>query len=308
MLGVGRAHAAGDGQRARAGWSPTSRRAAAWTGSWRCCPTRPASPRWRRRAHGLTGPELATLLAHAKLDLTAQVLATRPARRGGVRRRGCRSTSRARCASGSPTRSPAHPLRREIVTTLLVNEMVDGAGMTYAFRLGEELAAEPGPTRCAPTRSPPRCSTCPSCGQRAARRRTIPTAVSDELVLDSRRLLDRAVALVPHQPAAAAGGRRRDHPVRRAVSRELRARAAASCCAGASCAAVDERRPRSCAADGRAGRAAPLRVGRAAVRLRPARRRRADRAVRAGPRAARARARSPRCTTRCPSTWASTWR
>ncbi|OLT21284.1 hypothetical protein BJF78_34460 [Pseudonocardia sp. CNS-139] len=38
---------------------------------------------------------------------------------------------------------PRHPLRREIVATMLVNEMVDGAGMTYAFRLGEELSAGP---------------------------------------------------------------------------------------------------------------------------------------------------------------------
>jgi glutamate dehydrogenase len=35
----------------------------------------------------------------------------------------------------------AHPLAREIVTTETVNEMVNGAGITYAFRLEEELAA-----------------------------------------------------------------------------------------------------------------------------------------------------------------------
>ena len=55
--------------------------------------------------HGLTGPELATLLAHAKLDLTRGCSPpTCPTPRPS--RSGCRSTSRARCASGSPTRSP----------------------------------------------------------------------------------------------------------------------------------------------------------------------------------------------------------
>ena len=35
----------------------------------------------------------------------------------------------------------AHPLRREITTTLLVNEMVDGGGISYAYRLAEEISA-----------------------------------------------------------------------------------------------------------------------------------------------------------------------
>ena len=37
----------------------------------------------------------------------------------------------------------AHPLAREIVTTETVNEVVNGAGITYAFRLEEEMAATP---------------------------------------------------------------------------------------------------------------------------------------------------------------------
>ncbi len=89
-----------------------------------------------------------------------------------------------------PAAIAAHPLRREIVATLLVNEMVDGAGITYAFRLGEELSATPAdavrayavttavfdlPALWARLREP-----------------HIPTAVSDAVVLESRRLLDRA--------------------------------------------------------------------------------------------------------------------
>jgi NAD-specific glutamate dehydrogenase len=33
-----------------------------------------------------------------------------------------------------------HPLRREITTTLLVNEVVDRGGITYCYRLAEELS------------------------------------------------------------------------------------------------------------------------------------------------------------------------
>src|SRR5699024_2562305 len=32
----------------------------------------------------------------------------------------------------------AHPLSRELISTLVVNEVVDGAGITFVFRLAEE--------------------------------------------------------------------------------------------------------------------------------------------------------------------------
>ena len=66
---------------------------------------------------GLTGPELATLLAHAKLDLHARVLAIDLPDDAGVRGPAARVLPAPRCASGSPARSPTHPLRREILTT-----------------------------------------------------------------------------------------------------------------------------------------------------------------------------------------------
>jgi glutamate dehydrogenase len=138
---------------------------------------------------GLTSPELATLLAHTKLDLTAQVLATDvPDGAAFAARLPEYFPQAVRERFGAAVRQ--HPLRREIVTTLLVNEMVDGAGMTYAFRLGEELSAGPADALRAyavttavfdlrvlweELRSP-----------------RIPTAVADRLVLETRRLLDRA--------------------------------------------------------------------------------------------------------------------
>jgi glutamate dehydrogenase len=137
---------------------------------------------------GLTSPQLATLLAHTKLDLTARLLATD-------------LPDIAAFASRLPEyfpkplrkRFPAaiaqHPLRREIVTTQLVNEMVDGAGMTYAFRLAEELSA--GPTDIVRAYAvATRVFDLPEMWA-AMRAPEIPTAVSDRLVLNSRRLLDR---------------------------------------------------------------------------------------------------------------------
>ncbi|WP_214371249.1 NAD-glutamate dehydrogenase domain-containing protein, partial [Pseudonocardia sp. H11422] len=138
---------------------------------------------------GLTSPELATLLAHAKLDLTHRLLDTElpdvPAFAG-------------RLAEYFPQplreRFPAaiagHPLHREIVTTMLVNEMVDGAGISYAFRLGEELAASTADA----VRAYAVTTTVfdlPALWA-AARAVDVPIAVADRIVLDSRRLLDRA--------------------------------------------------------------------------------------------------------------------
>ncbi len=138
---------------------------------------------------GLSSPELATLLAHTKLDLTAQVLATDlpdvPAFAGRLPEYFPRAVRQR-----FPAAVTGHPLRREIVTTMLVNEMVDGAGMTYVFRLGEELSASATdavrayavattvfdlPALWSDLRAP-----------------SVPTAVADEVVLETRRLLDRA--------------------------------------------------------------------------------------------------------------------
>jgi glutamate dehydrogenase len=138
---------------------------------------------------GLTGPELATLVAHAKLDLHARVLASdlpdTPA-------------FAARLAEYFPRplreRFPAavaeHPLRREILTTLLVNETVDAAGMTYAFRMEDELGAAPDDSLRA-FAAVTAVFDLPELWARLASPE-IPTVVSDRVALVSRRLLDRA--------------------------------------------------------------------------------------------------------------------
>ncbi|GAY07799.1 NAD-glutamate dehydrogenase [Pseudonocardia sp. N23] len=138
---------------------------------------------------GLTSPELSTLLAHAKLDLTHRLLGTEltevPAFAGllpgyfpePLRRRYSRPIA-------------AHPLRREIVATMLVNEMVDGGGTSYAFRLAEELSAGVDEAVRAYTVSTAVFGLPELWAQ--ARAADMPVALADRVVLESRRLLDRA--------------------------------------------------------------------------------------------------------------------
>jgi glutamate dehydrogenase len=137
---------------------------------------------------GLSSPELATLLAHTKLDLTAQVLGTDlPDAQAFAGRLPQYFPNAVR--ERFPVAIRRHPLRREIVSTMLVNEMVDGAGMTYAFRLGEELSAGPADA----VRAYAVTTAVFDLPELWADVRAghIPTAVSDEIVLESRRLLDR---------------------------------------------------------------------------------------------------------------------
>jgi glutamate dehydrogenase len=91
---------------------------------------------------GLSGPELAVLLAHAKLDVKSAVLQTDLPEMPEV---ADRLTTYFPPALTARYRSALalHPLRREIVATSLVNQMVDRSGLTYTFVLGEATGASP---------------------------------------------------------------------------------------------------------------------------------------------------------------------
>ena len=89
---------------------------------------------------GLTSPELALLLAHTKISAAEDVLASSLPDDPYLRRvldAYFPAPMRARFAD----RMDAHPLRREIITTSAVNEMVDTSGTTFLFRLIEETGA-----------------------------------------------------------------------------------------------------------------------------------------------------------------------
>jgi glutamate dehydrogenase len=92
------------------------------------------------RSEGLSGPELSVLLSYTKIvladDLLASDIAGDPFLRGDLYRY-FPSTMRQDYRAAME----AHPLHREIVVTQLVNQLVNGAGMTYVHRLAGETAA-----------------------------------------------------------------------------------------------------------------------------------------------------------------------
>ncbi|MBF6246870.1 NAD-glutamate dehydrogenase, partial [Nocardia elegans] len=143
----------------------------------------------RRAGHGLTSPELATLLAHVKLALRADLLAG-PLPDDPAFAEHLAGYFPQRLRTEYAEAIAAHPLRREIVPTVLTNDVVDNGGITYAYRLTEESGAD---------------------NADAVRAFAIVTAVfdlpglwrdlrgaglsadlTDELIVLSRRLLDRA--------------------------------------------------------------------------------------------------------------------
>ncbi len=103
-------------------------------------PTRKDTDKLQAAGLGLSSPELANLMAHVKLATKDDVLASDLPDNDAL-------------ASRLPEYFPdalrerageaiaAHPLRREIVATQVVNELVDNAGVSFVYRLEEETGA-----------------------------------------------------------------------------------------------------------------------------------------------------------------------
>jgi glutamate dehydrogenase len=153
---------------------------------------------------GLTSPELATLMAHVKLGLKEELLATELPDQDVF-------ASRLPLYFPTPLRERftpeirAHQLRREIVTTMLINDMVDTAGITYAFRIAEDVGV----------RSIDAVRTYVATDAifgvdgiwRRIRAADLPVALSDRLTLDTCRLIDRAARwLLNYRPQPLAVG------------------------------------------------------------------------------------------------------
>ncbi|MFI5068104.1 MAG: NAD-glutamate dehydrogenase, partial [Streptosporangiales bacterium] len=94
----------------------------------------------RSAALGLTTPEFAVLLANVKIGAEQEVLASALPDDPYLR-------SALAAYFPQPLRDrfsgqmDAHPLRREIITTAVVNDMVDRSGTTFLFRMNEETGA-----------------------------------------------------------------------------------------------------------------------------------------------------------------------
>ncbi|MGV0815150.1 NAD-glutamate dehydrogenase [Mycolicibacterium boenickei] len=141
---------------------------------------------------GLTSPELATLMAHVKLNLKDDVMASDlPDQEVFASRLPQYFPERLREPFTSEIRS--HQLRREIVTTMLVNDLVDTSGISYAYRITEDVGVGPVDA----VRSYVATDAIFGIGEvwrriRAAGDDGVPVFVTDRMTLDLRRLVDRA--------------------------------------------------------------------------------------------------------------------
>ncbi|SOJ56296.1 NAD-specific glutamate dehydrogenase [Mycobacterium simulans] len=138
---------------------------------------------------GLTSPELATLMAHVKLGLKEEVLKTEIPDQDVFASRLPRYFPKPLRDRFTPD-IRAHQLRREIVTTLLINDLVDTAGISYAFRITEDVGVAPIDA----VRTYAATDAIFGVGHiwRRIRAANLPVALSDRMTLDTRRLIDRA--------------------------------------------------------------------------------------------------------------------
>ncbi|WP_330270396.1 NAD-glutamate dehydrogenase [Lentzea sp. NBC_00516] len=144
-----------------------------------------------KNGQGLTSPELSTLLAFTKLTLKEELLASEiPTIDTFKNKLPVYFPTLLRERFG--TAIPNHPLAKEIITTVVVNEVVDGGGVSYAFRLAEEMSASATDA----VRSyavVTEVFDLPSIWREIQALDTVvPTDVQDSMVLETRRLLDRA--------------------------------------------------------------------------------------------------------------------
>jgi len=139
---------------------------------------------------GLASSELSVLLAYAKTSLSAQLLAS------GLPEdpwsaRALRGYFPAELADRYADRLASHPLRREIVTTAIVNDLVDHAGTTYVFRAVEETGATPADVVRAYTVAREVFGFEQLWAEVAALDGVVPTAAQTAVHLEGHRLLDR---------------------------------------------------------------------------------------------------------------------
>ncbi len=143
-----------------------------------------------KQGEGLTSPELSTLLAFTKLTLKEELLASEiPTIDTYTRKLPDYFPSLLRERFGAAI--PNHPLAKEIITTVVVNEVVDGGGISYAFRLAEEMSASATDAVRAYAVVTQVYDLPAIWREIQDLDNVVPTHVQDDMVLETRRLLDR---------------------------------------------------------------------------------------------------------------------
>ena len=142
------------------------------------------------RGLGLTSSELSVLLAYAKITLKAQLLDSRIPEDPWFQR-ALVGYFPAALVDGSDERLAAHPLRRQIITTAVVNDVVDRGGISFVFRAGEETGATPAEVVRAYTVAREIFGFERLWADAEALDGQVPTAAQTLVLLEGRRLLDR---------------------------------------------------------------------------------------------------------------------
>jgi glutamate dehydrogenase len=140
---------------------------------------------------GLTSPEFSVLVAYAKLTLTDDIGATSLPDDPGLDHI-LRAYFPPQLAHYADHLS-SHPLRRQIITTCLVNDMVNRGGITFAFRAAEETSTDAEQVARAYTVCREIFDFNGYCDAIEALDGVLGTQEQSTLYLTFRRLLDRAV-------------------------------------------------------------------------------------------------------------------
>jgi glutamate dehydrogenase len=145
----------------------------------------------RLAGEGLTSPELAVLLAYAKISLNAELNAS------DIGEDEWFQTMLPRyfppiCVERYPEEIRAHPLRSDIITTVATNELINIGGITFFFRAVEEYGAGVSEIVRAAMSTLEIFQILPIRRRINALDNLVPTATQTALHLETRRLLDRA--------------------------------------------------------------------------------------------------------------------
>lgn len=140
---------------------------------------------------GLSSPELSVLVAYVKAALSKEMIKSELPDLPAFADR-LPDYFPVQMRQGYAEAIQHHPLRREIVTTMTANDVVNGAGISFAFRLTEEMAATPTDSIRSYLITTKVFGLPALWADIEAENNRVAAAVQDRLFLDSRRLLDRA--------------------------------------------------------------------------------------------------------------------
>ena len=193
------------------------------------CPTTWSSPSGASAGRALTRPELAVLLAYAKLSLYGDLLESSVPDDPYLGRELVALFPEPAGRALSATRSEQHRLRREIIATQLTNSMINRGGPSFVVRIADQTGASAADDRGRVLRGArqlrhDRAQQRDRCARQQDRRQAAARSLRG-----GRGPAARPHRLVPAQRRCLEGARRR----RRALSRRHRAgggRARTTCC------------------------------------------------------------------------------